>query len=141
MENNGFEFRLSGMEVLQSEIVELSAKQEELVKFHFDISIEMKVNEEEEAVLIAPMVKIRINDKPEYIGKLKIALVFNIKNFHNYYISENNNIKLSEDVQNMFNSIAISTLRGVMFNHFKGTYLHNAILPVVSPKSFSVEDS
>ena len=87
MKNKGFEFRLIGMEVLQSEIVEQTVTQDTSVKFHFDISIEMKVNQEEEAVLIAPMVKIRINENSEHIGKLKIALVFNIKSFHTYFIS------------------------------------------------------
>jgi hypothetical protein len=139
MKDKGFEFRLVGMEVLQSEIVGQIAKQDASVKFHFDISIEMKVNQKEEAVLISPMVKIRINEKPEYVGKLRIALVLNIKSFHKYFNSESNIITLPSNIQNTFNSIAISTLRGVMFNHFKGTYLHNAILPIIDPKSFNID--
>jgi len=139
MEEKGFEFKLVGMEILQSEIVELTQKQEAAINFHFDISVEMKVNKEAEAVLIAPMVKIRVNDKSEHIAKLKIALVFNIKSFTEYYSSETNNISLPNDIHNIFTSISISTLRGVMFNHFKGTYLHNAILPIVDPKKFNIQ--
>ncbi len=139
MKDKEFEFRLVGMEILQSEIVGQAAKQDSSVKFHFDISIEMKVNQEAEAVLIAPMVKIRINESPEYVGKLKIALVFNIKSFNNYYSSETNDISLPNGIHDILSSVSISTLRGVMFNHFKGTYLHNAILPIVDPSSFGLE--
>jgi len=138
MEKPEFNFKLAGMEVLQSEIVELKAKHDSSINFYFDISLEMKINQKEEAILIAPMVKIRIDEKSEHIGKLKIALVFKIKSFQDYYIPETKNIKLSKDIHNVLSSISISTLRGVMFNHFKGTYLHNAILPIIDPKSFRI---
>ena len=41
-------------------------------------------------------------------------------------------------VEKWLNSISLSTLRGAMFNHFKGTFLHEAILPVIDPGSFKM---
>ena len=37
------------------------------------------------------------------------------------------------------NSISISTTRGMMFSAFRGTFLHNAILPLIDP-AFKEED-
>ena len=138
MKKQEIEFRLAGIEVLQSEIVELITKQETSIEFHFDISIEVKLNQKQETVFVAPFVKIRINNEPEYVGKLKIALAFNIKSFQKY-LEPNSKNTLPQYIQDLLNSISISTLRGVMFNHFKGTYLHNAVLPIVDPKSFNIE--
>jgi len=138
MKEQELSFRLAGIEILQSEIVELTTKLDNSIEFHFDISIEVKLNKEEETVFVAPLVKIRINEMPEYVGKLKIALAFNIKSIQKH-LNKNSKGTLPKDIQDLLNSISISTLRGVMFNHFKGTYLHNAILPIVDPKSFSVD--
>jgi hypothetical protein len=50
-----------------------------------------------------------------------------------------NEVKLPSDIIIAMNSISISTIRGIMFSTFKGTYLHNAFLPVIDPKSFNVD--
>ena len=49
-------------------------------------------------------------------------------------IIEEKNFKLTEELKDVLNSISISTTRGVMFSTFKGTYLHNALLPVVDAR-------
>lgn len=137
MQGNEFEFRLSGMEILQSEIVELKTKMEGSINFQFDIKIEMKVNLEEKNIFIAPYVKIRIDNNPEYVGKLKIALAFTFTTFDLYFGDNSKENQLPKSIQDTLNNISISTLRGVMFNHFKGTFLHNAILPIVDSNKFN----
>lgn len=52
------------------------------------------------------------------------SCTFNIKN-----IAEIN--KLPKKAFDTLNDIAISTVRGLMFSSFRGTFLHNAILPIV----------
>ena len=47
--------------------------------------------------------------------------------------------ELPTDIIVTINSISISTIRGIMFSTFKGTYLHNAFLPIIDPKSFNSE--
>jgi hypothetical protein len=37
------------------------------------------------------------------------------------------------------NSISMDTLRGIMFSKFMGTYLHNAILPIIDSEQFIYE--
>jgi len=38
------------------------------------------------------------------------------------------------------NSIALSTTRGLLFAQFRGTPLHNTILPLIDPADFSVNE-
>jgi hypothetical protein len=40
------------------------------------------------------------------------------------------------DIENLLKSIAISTMRGIIFSDLRGTILHNAILPLVMADSF-----
>jgi hypothetical protein len=65
-----------------------------------------------------------------------VSFIFEIPDLKEYVDPKNNIPKLPEEFLTTINSISISTVRGVMFSQFKGTFLHNAILPVVDPKSF-----
>ena len=132
-----FTFKLVGMEVLQSSITEIVVPNSEKINFNFDLNIEIKFNTEKEVVFVAPSVSVRINNEPKQIGFLKIALMFEINSFNDYYNKETNEFILPKNIQDVFNSVSISTLRGVMFNCFKGTILHNAILPVIDPTKFN----
>lgn len=49
-------------------------------------------------------------------------------------------VSFPDNILVTFNSISISTMRGLMFAQFKGTFLHNAILPIIDPGSFITND-
>jgi hypothetical protein len=46
---------------------------------------------------------------------------------------------LPSGIIDLLNSVSVSTVRGMMFSAFKGTFLHNAVLPVIDPKTFKVK--
>ncbi len=136
MENKEFEFRLKGMDILQSSISEININQSKTVNYNFDINIETKLNREKKMVFVAPTVVVRMNNKPKQLGMLKIALMFEFKLFDDYFDEKTNDFSLPKDINTTLISVSISTLRGVLFNQFKGTALHNAILPMIDPKGF-----
>ena len=61
--------------------------------------------------------------------------IFEVENFADFINEENGDVNLPEILSNSLNSITLSTVRGLMFSGFKGTFLHNAILPVIDPNS------
>jgi hypothetical protein len=94
------------------------------------------VNIDQNLNVIKPTVAIFVEDEQSILANLSVNLVFEIEDLANYAIEKE--VKLPSDIIIAMNSISISTLRGIMFSTFKGTYLHNAILPVIDPKSFHV---
>jgi hypothetical protein len=105
--------------------------------FKFNINIEHLVNINENYIAVKPNVEIFTEENDFVLGKLSSSLIFEFENLNSYVVV--NEVKLPSDIIIAMNSISISTIRGIMFSTFKGTYLHNAFLPVIDPKSFNVD--
>jgi hypothetical protein len=132
-------FRLKNIEFLQSSIAAINFVIGLDTIFKFNINIEHIVNIDENWIAIRPNVEIFIEDKDFILGKLSSSLIFEVENLASYVVDKD--LKLPSDIIMALNSISISTLRGIMFSTFKGTYLHNAFLPVIDPKAFNIENS
>ncbi|MFV8359901.1 hypothetical protein [Flavobacterium sp. LS1P3] len=129
-------FRLKNIEIAQSSLTAIDYALPDDVIFKFNINIEHLVNIDQNLNVIKPTVAIFVEDEQSILANLSVNLVFEIEDLANYAIEKE--VKLPSDIIIAMNSISISTLRGIMFSTFKGTYLHNAILPVIDPKSFHV---
>ena len=129
-------FRLKNIEIAQSSLTAIDYALPDDVIFKFNINIEHLVNIDQNLNVIKPNVAIFVEDEQSILDNLSVNLVFEIEDLANYAIEKE--VKLPSDIIIAMNSISISTLRGIMFSTFKGTYLHNAILPVIDPKSFHV---
>lgn len=129
-------FKLKNIEIGQSSLTAIDYALANDVVFKFNINIEHLVNIDQNLIVIKPTVAIFVEDEKSILANLSVNLVFEIEDLANYAIEKE--VKLPSDIIVAMNSISISTLRGIMFSTFKGTYLHNAILPVIDPKSFHV---
>ena len=72
-------------------------------------------------------------------GSLTANCIFEVENMNDFMDTKTRNINLPEEFVITLNSITISTARGIMFNQFKGTFLHNAILPIIKPESILIQ--
>ncbi len=138
IQNINFSFRLASMDLLERTYVASAKPLSEKPIFHFDISIEHKLNTSAKTVMVSPCVKILSEDKSAQLGSIKIACFFYIENLSDFQTDENE-VNLPEQVVVTLNSVSLSTLRGVMFSEFRGTQLHNAILPIIDPKAFQTK--
>jgi hypothetical protein len=129
-------FRLKNIEIAQSSLTAIDYALPDNVIFKFNINIEHLVNIDQNLIVIKPAVAIFVEDEKSILASLSINLVFKIEDLVKYEIDKE--VKLPSDIIIAMNSISISTLRGIMFSTLKGTYLHNAILPVIDSKSFHV---
>lgn len=143
MSKQGVQFRLKTIELLAKEMQSpLQAPLTDNVKFHFAIQVEMKVHEQLKAVLPVVSVTIRNSDNTIDLATIAVSLIFEIVDFAEHIQKNEEGIyNVPDDLEYSLRPIAISTARGIMFSEFRGTYLHNAILPVVyfDPKQEEVK--
>ena len=66
----------------------------------------------------------------------KIACVYHVENL-DQYVDQSGKLELPLQYITMFNSISISTCRGVLYTLFIGTPLHSVILPVINPQELT----
>lgn len=80
---------------------------------------------------------ININSKDVKCGSLTSLFWYSIEDF-DAVIKKNKSGKsdIPEGLKVTLNSISISTARGMLFSAFRGTALHDAILPVIDPKVY-----
>ena len=107
--------------------------------FNFDLNLEHRINPEDDVLIVVCSVAVFNENREEQLGKLKSGCVYLIKNLKQFLNPETKALELPEPLATALNSVSISTTRGLMFSMFRGTFLHNAVLPVVDPTSFSMQ--
>lgn len=111
------------------------------VSVDYDISVENQVNAELKYIFIITSAQVKnVNDATTY-GSMTLSCIYEIENFSEIVkISDQNQIQeIEKQPLDVLTSISISTMRGVMFSEFRGTFLHNAVLPVVDPKTIAAK--
>lgn len=103
------------------------------VDYLFDIGIEHRVSEVEKLVFVMVSVTVRVDEFPESLGLIVSSCIFQVGNFEEVILpGADGDFHLSKKLVGMINELSISTTRGLMFATFKGTFLHNAILPILN---------
>ncbi len=136
IKEQAFTFQFKGIEILETRQYQATQPLPDVVTYNFDISIEHRFNNEHKLVIVIVAINIKNEANTDKFGAIKIACTFSVTNFDDFVNNTTKQPQLPEPIVGTLNSISLSTTRGVMFSHFKGTALHNAILPVVDPKNF-----
>lgn len=109
--------------------------------FHYNISLEQKTISESNLVIIVASIQILHEDKETRLAFIKASCIFELENFADFIVEEPGDVNLPDELSSSLNSITLSTVRGLMFSALKGTFLHNAILPVIDPNSLVKKES
>lgn len=132
------QLQLIAIELLKGSINLPLAPEQTLTDFIFNINLESRVDTEKSHVYIITDVEIKNAEQTLLLGSLTSSCIFKVVNFNQVIHADGQGIvKLPQDLADILNSISISTTRGLMFSTFKGTFLHNAFLPIIDPKQFS----
>ena len=103
--------------------------------FSFEIKTEIQLNAENKFVIVINSIKILNEGKDAQLGSLATSNVFYIDNYSKVVtLDAEGKAILPELFITTLNAISLSTTRGVMWSTFKGTMLHDAILPIIDPK-------
>jgi len=130
-------FSLKGIEIIDLQLIHPEKAIPEDIIYDFEIDIKHRLNIENDLVFVICNVDVFI-EKDLKLGQLKLNCAFHFSSIKNL-LAKDQKLNLPEDVVVTINSIAISTIRGVMFSEFKGTFLHSAMIPLVDPKGFSLK--
>jgi hypothetical protein len=126
------DYRLKGIELLNFSINAPNFPLPDKQVFQFDINIEYKINEKDCLLIVVVSISIKNQNKDAEYGKVRVSCIYELKYLSRFFDLENHSLSIPEDFRNALNVISISTTRGVMFTLFKGTFLHNAILPILN---------
>ncbi len=120
-----------GIDIIERSIVTPENMTEVPANFNFNINVKVQVDVKELTVI--PVVSVVISDQPggTEFGKIIIKNIIKVSNLQDFLVNESNESPLNESVLKMLSETAISTTRGVMWDSFRGTFLHGAILPVI----------
>jgi hypothetical protein len=73
-------------------------------------------------------------DCPEHYG---LRCIYSISKFDDVIkMNAEGKLEIPQPLAELLNAVSVSTARGAMFSAFKGTFLHNALLPMVEPHQF-----
>ena len=133
-------FQFKNIEILEVNISFPGQIIQENITYHYNINIQHRINQENKLILVDTSIEILHQDKKTRLGFIKATCTFFVETLLDYYLEKDKKlIKLPKPFITSLNSISISTTRGIMFSQFRGTYLHNAILPVIDPNGFKLE--
>lgn len=138
-ENKKVEFAIIAAELMNVSLLRPNVIVEPQVTFTFDIRLDNKVDFTTKNIIVTVDITIFevVKDTNVERGSISVGCMYNIKNFDEIVTLDNNKkVDMPSIVGEVLNSISLSTTRGVMLSQFRGTYLHNAILPVVNPRDF-----
>ncbi len=128
-----FNFQIKGIEILETSIVAPKNRIDNNTVFGFDLQLNQSFNLERELVIVTCVINVLDNDTKDKLGHIKASCLYYVEKLEKYIDKEQSTTTLPEGVTVMLNSISISTVRGVMYGVFRGTFLNGAILPVVNP--------
>lgn len=126
------QFRIVALDILEAN---LNAPAQDLPKeivFQFDINVEHRWNTDDGIFIVVTTISIFSNEKKHLLSNFKMNTVFKVEELGNYVDTANSKNNMPTDVILDINELAISTTRGSLFSFLKGTYLHNAILPIIN---------
>ena len=127
--------QFKGIELLNCAI-NSPAPETDLGNFSFNVSIQTNVDAPQKLVFVIVSVQVQTANQAHTLGSLVASCIYSVGNFEEVVSMKDGQPTIPTVAADMFNSISISTTRGLMFSAFKGTFLHNAILPIIVPASF-----
>lgn len=130
------EFKISGIELVEKSFHTPNFASDKLPETQFELAISISIDKLNKRIVNLLSVKVKSVDDGSIVATITIVCSFDITNFEEVVIISGESITMPDPIIETLNIITIGTTRGILFNEFKGTWLHNNILPVIDPKSF-----
>jgi len=126
------QFRIVALDILEANLVSPPQSLTKEIVFQFDVNVEHRWNTDDGIFIVVTTISIFSNEKEHLLSNFKTNTIFKIEELANYVDTKNSKNNMPTDVILDLNELAISTARGSLFSFLKGTYLHNAILPIIN---------
>ncbi|MDD4759571.1 MAG: hypothetical protein PHU66_02000 [Bacteroidaceae bacterium] len=127
-------FAAVGIELLEFAIKSYDKAIPENTPYKYNINLDHRFNISQKNMFVVASVEIFGGTEEVELCNAKISCIYNIDNLSDFV--KEKKVELPEQFIVTVNSISLSTIRGVLFALFRGTHLHNLILPILDPKEF-----
>ncbi|MBV6440738.1 MAG: hypothetical protein DYG98_12775 [Haliscomenobacteraceae bacterium CHB4] len=128
---NSIAFGIKGIEVVNT-VIKAPAEAGTVSKFNFEMQFRAIANPKEKVVTIFSDVVIKDEERNVQIGQYSALFHYGVDDLDNLIVGNGHNqIEIPQPLLTTLLGISVSTLRGMMFEAFRGTFLHGGILPVV----------
>jgi hypothetical protein len=138
MEQVNVNFQLKEIELVEINLHHPQIPLNPARTYNFNIQIEQRINNEDKMVAVTTSIEVIHKEDTQCHASIKTNCIFIIENFQDFIYESNNQVNLPGQFVITLNSISLSTTRGIMYSHFKGTFMHNVLLPIVNPSSFVI---
>lgn len=139
MAQQNINFQLKGIDIVDVSIKHPEKQLPTECKYNMDVNIQHKVNGNEKTIIVTPKVTVKLDEDNFTCSIIKVSFFYVVDNLDEFQKKDSEEFDLPDSFITTLNSISLSTIRGIMYSHFKGTFLHNTILPIVNPADFKKE--
>ena len=134
-------FQLRGIEITELSITHPERQLPTECKYNFEINIQQRIIGKENTIIVTPAVTVKLDEDNFICSTIKVNFIYQVENLEEFRKKDSEEFEIPELFNTTINSISLSTIRGIMYSHFKGTFLHNTILPIVNPGDFKKEEN
>jgi len=131
MQKKNFNIRFDRVELLAKTLNNLAVEQDDV--FSFEVKTHSSMKKEERLIVTVVDVIIKKAAGNETAASFTAACGFIIENFDDALAKKGNS--LVKELDDLFKTISISTMRGIIYSELRGTHLHQVHLPVFLPNS------
>ena len=105
--------------------------------FAFDINVQNEVDYTSKGINVIVKVEAKTEESKNIIASVIVGCIFGILNFDEVIKADAaGKFQIPRSLNESLNAISVATTRGIMFASFKGTFMHNAILPIIDLENF-----
>lgn len=109
-------------------------------QIQFNVTLELSANPDQKIYVVKVIVSVLSEDFSLQYANQVINCYYEISNFDEVIKTKGQSFDyINQVLIETTNSISVSTARGILFSNCRGTFLHNAILPIMDPKKFNMQ--
>jgi len=103
--------------------------------FNFSISVQTRLDVVSKTLTVIVNVDVISDDQKNVFGSISVNNVYQIINFEEAFkLNAQNQYDIPSKLLDAIGSTSLSTARGIMYSLFKGTFLNDALLPLIDPQ-------
>lgn len=130
-------FKIATIEIISQSVSSAPEEGIRTNEIDYTIQINIKYDANIGMVHILPEISLTSKIDKSELAKFAIQCSYEVINYNEAIpINESNQPAIPVPFLHTLISISLSTSRGIIYSSCRGTFLQNAILPIIDPKSF-----
>jgi hypothetical protein len=128
-----YQIKFNLIELLSKQVAAPPIQEHSQEDFGFNFSVGIKSSSASKTAMVLTNVSIISNKlNSAELANFQTVAIFEFPNFDEIFQTiEPDKYEIAEDLEILLKSIGLSTTRGIIYTEVRGTYLHQAVLPLI----------